>query len=179
MQGKPFADHAQVLRPTFDRQPASAAGDRQVAFPDGYVPDGYVPVSVGDQFPSEGGGRFPVRAPRSVFHARYLSGIRGTLLGVAGKARAWTVPPGAWRRKAACVDSDPEVFFPEDVGGRSRSGSRTRDPYAEARAICADCPVTEPCLEEALADPETPGMWGGTTEGERRQIRADRRKAKS
>ena len=48
---------------------------------------------------------------------------------------------------------------------------------AEAKAICADCPVRQACLEHALAHREREGVWGGTTERERRRIVRQRRKS--
>ena len=40
-----------------------------------------------------------------------------------------------------------------------------------ARRICADCPVKEPCLEYALVTNQDTGVWGGTSEEERRKLR--------
>ena len=42
---------------------------------------------------------------------------------------------------------------------------------AKARAICSTCPVRQECLAHALADPESAGVWGGTTDRERRKDR--------
>ena len=44
----------------------------------------------------------------------------------------------------------------------------------QARAICAGCSVREQCLEVALEDRELLGVWAGTTEAERREIRKGR-----
>jgi WhiB family redox-sensing transcriptional regulator len=44
-----------------------------------------------------------------------------------------------------------------------------------ARRICADCPVKAPCLEYALANRIDHGVWGGTSERERRRILRKRR----
>jgi hypothetical protein len=38
-------------------------------------------------------------------------------------------------------------------------------------AICEVCPVRQECLEAALADPVLVGLWGGTTDAERRELR--------
>ena len=65
-----------------------------------------------------------------------------------------------WMVDARCLDADPEAFFPEK-GGSTR----------EAKRICADCPVTESCLEYALANDERFGIWGGLSERERRRVR--------
>lgn len=45
-----------------------------------------------------------------------------------------------------------------------------------AKAICAQCPVREACLEYALATRERDGVWGGATERERRRMIRQRRK---
>jgi WhiB family transcriptional regulator, redox-sensing transcriptional regulator len=49
-----------------------------------------------------------------------------------------------------------------------------RGNYDAARALCADCPVRQECLEAALTDTDLMGLWGGTTETERREIRRRR-----
>ena len=46
----------------------------------------------------------------------------------------------------------------------------------EAKAICAQCPVRQACLEYALTNRERDGVWGGATERERRRIIRQRRK---
>ena len=61
---------------------------------------------------------------------------------------------------------DPDVYYPvseEDAG--------------VAKAICAECPVRETCLEYALANRERDGVWGGATERERRRMIRQRRKS--
>ena len=40
-----------------------------------------------------------------------------------------------------------------------------------ARRICAACAVNDECLEFALATNQEAGIWGGTTEEERRKLR--------
>ena len=44
-----------------------------------------------------------------------------------------------WVGKAACSGLDPAVFYPP-----------TDEDADEAKAICAACPVQEPCLEHAI-----------------------------
>ncbi|MEU1315971.1 MULTISPECIES: WhiB family transcriptional regulator [Streptomyces] len=66
-----------------------------------------------------------------------------------------------WLRSAACVDEDPELFFP--VG---TAGPALRDVSA-AKRVCARCPVTDPCLHFALSSGQAAGVWGGTVEEER------------
>ena len=70
-----------------------------------------------------------------------------------------------WRNRAACRGVDPDVFYPAS------------DEETEvAKAICAQCPVREACLEYALANRERDGVWGGATERERRRMIRQRRK---
>ena len=64
--------------------------------------------------------------------------------------------PVAWHKDAACLEADPEIFFPER-GGSSEA----------ARSYCARCPVSEECLSYALENPKEYGIWGGTSERER------------
>jgi WhiB family redox-sensing transcriptional regulator len=73
----------------------------------------------------------------------------------------------SWMVAAACRDLDPDLFFPD----RGHSTS-------EARAVCADCPVRSDCLEYALESVEQQGIWGGTSETERRTIRGARFRAR-
>jgi hypothetical protein len=46
---------------------------------------------------------------------------------------------------------------------------------AEAKAICSKCPVVDTCL--SLNIDEQYGIWGNTTERERRILRRERRQA--
>ena len=73
-----------------------------------------------------------------------------------------------WRKRAACRGLDAEIFYPET------------DDEADAdaaKAVCGGCPVRQACLEHALAHREREGVWGGTTERERRRILRQRRKS--
>jgi WhiB family transcriptional regulator, redox-sensing transcriptional regulator len=71
-----------------------------------------------------------------------------------------------WRDDAACRDADPDLFFP--VG---TTGPVLRQ-IDEAKRICRACPAQGQCLAWALDQPITDGVWGGTTEDERRSIRS-------
>jgi WhiB family redox-sensing transcriptional regulator len=71
--------------------------------------------------------------------------------------------PLDWQAKARCTEVDPEIFFPER-GGSSKA----------ARAVCAQCEVRLKCLEYALNNKEQFGIWGGTSERERRRLRKER-----
>jgi len=70
-----------------------------------------------------------------------------------------------WRDDAACRDADPDLFFPVSTTGSAR---RQID---EAKRICRACPAQGQCLAWVLDQPITNGVWGGTTEDERRSIR--------
>lgn len=72
-----------------------------------------------------------------------------------------------WLRRAACVGEDPELFFP--VGTQ---GPALRD-IAAAKRVCARCPVALECLDLALSDGQTSGVWGGTCEQERDALLRD------
>jgi WhiB family redox-sensing transcriptional regulator len=69
-----------------------------------------------------------------------------------------------WWKSAACQDADPELFFPVSAVGPGR------EDIARAKAVCASCRVRQPCLEFALATHQVHGVWGGTTEEERRSF---------
>ena len=73
-----------------------------------------------------------------------------------------------WRKHAACRGLDVEVFYPV---------SDEEADTAEAKLVCAQCPVRQACLEHALAAREREGIWGGTTERERRRLVRQRRKS--
>ena len=66
-----------------------------------------------------------------------------------------------WREQAACRGTDLDVFYPER--------GQTAGP---ARQVCAACPVRQPCLEYALSNRITSGIWGGLTERERRPLQS-------
>ena len=69
-----------------------------------------------------------------------------------------------WRHRAACRDTDPEIFFPVGTGGPALL------QITEAKTVCRRCPVVAECLAFALAHDEA-GVWGGTTPAERRELR--------
>jgi WhiB family transcriptional regulator, redox-sensing transcriptional regulator len=70
-----------------------------------------------------------------------------------------------WLDQAACRNADPELFFP--VGNTGP----TLLQLDRAKQVCAGCTVRTSCLEWALASGQEAGVWGGTTEDERRALR--------
>jgi WhiB family redox-sensing transcriptional regulator len=99
-------------------------------------------------------------------HSGHSSGRPdGRVLGPAGGA-GLTVDRN-WRDRAACRSEDPELFFPIGDDGPALV------QVAQAKAICARCPVVAECLSFALmAVPE--GVAGGLTVEERRGLRSQR-----
>ena len=75
-----------------------------------------------------------------------------------------------WVHRARCRDEDPELFFPIGTTGPAAL------QIDAAKAVCAGCEVREQCLEWALATGQDAGVWGGTSEDERRAIRRARRR---
>lgn len=72
----------------------------------------------------------------------------------------------AWQKSGACNSAPSYVFFPEEQN----------DPYFQPdeglrgktfRDFCNGCVVKEICLEFAVLH-DLQGIWGGTTDGERK-----------
>jgi len=76
--------------------------------------------------------------------------------------------PPEWTKLARCVEVDPELFFPEK--------GEIISPRL-AKSICKSCEVNVECLEYALDNKEQYGIWGGTSETDRRRMRRRRKKA--
>jgi WhiB family transcriptional regulator, redox-sensing transcriptional regulator len=70
----------------------------------------------------------------------------------------------SWMLGARCRDLPPVIFFPSDGVG-----------VEVARHYCAECPVRAECLEFALGHRIDHGVWGGSSERERRRILRSRR----
>lgn len=79
--------------------------------------------------------------------------------------RSWDANHLAWRQDAECRDLDPNLFFPVGVTGAAV------DQIAAAKGICAGCAVRSDCLEFAVTTNQEFGVWGGTSEDERRVLR--------
>lgn len=70
----------------------------------------------------------------------------------------------SWRRRAACIGEDPELFFPVSSSGPALA------QIAAAKAVCARCSVRDACLRYAVTTGQAYGIWGGLTEDERRVL---------
>jgi WhiB family transcriptional regulator, redox-sensing transcriptional regulator len=68
-------------------------------------------------------------------------------------------PPDHWQELSACYGLDPEVFFPT-----------TEEEAGLALSYCGVCSVREVCLAWAVRNGERYGVWGGTTEQQRRRL---------
>lgn len=68
-----------------------------------------------------------------------------------------------WSISAECVGYDPDMFFPERGGAT-----------AAAKELCRVCIVRQDCLDYALDNGIHHGIWGGTSERQRRVIRRQR-----
>ena len=77
--------------------------------------------------------------------------------------RDWELDP--WRDQAACRSSNAGMFLPIGRTGRAIAQIQA------AKSVCQSCEVQETCLLFALDTNQDAGIWGGTTEDERRQLR--------
>jgi len=64
-----------------------------------------------------------------------------------------------WMNRGNCADKPPSTFFPSDGVG-----------VELAKRVCEDCPVQAMCLEYAIENRIDHGVWGGTSERQRRRI---------
>jgi WhiB family redox-sensing transcriptional regulator len=70
-----------------------------------------------------------------------------------------------WRHRAACLDEDPELFFP--IGNTGPALLQIE----EAKGVCRRCDVLDTCLRWALESGQDAGVWGGLSEDERRALK--------
>lgn len=75
-----------------------------------------------------------------------------------------------WRAASACLNADPDLFFPIAVG------TAVSKQVSRALRICEGCLVKQQCLDFAVRSGEKDGIWGGTTPEER--IRARRARSR-
>jgi WhiB family redox-sensing transcriptional regulator len=70
----------------------------------------------------------------------------------------------SWMARGNCRFEPPSTFFPSDGVG-----------VEVAKRVCESCPAKEQCLEYALENRIDHGVWGGTSERQRRRILKKRR----
>ena len=69
-----------------------------------------------------------------------------------------------WRHHALCRDEDPELFFPIGTDGPAAV------QVEQAKRVCRRCAVVQDCLAWAVETGQDAGVWGGTSEDERRAL---------
>ncbi|MER6942529.1 WhiB family transcriptional regulator [Nonomuraea sp. NPDC000554] len=72
-------------------------------------------------------------------------------------------PDWKWQDDAQCRGEDLILFFGPDAERQPERDVRER----KAKALCAQCPVRNECLNYALDRPEKYGTWGGRNPDER------------
>jgi len=77
-----------------------------------------------------------------------------------------------WRHEAACLEEDPELFFP--IGNTGPAIQQIE----EAKAVCHRCEVAETCLNWALETRQDAGIWGGMAEDERHALKRKNARAR-
>ena len=95
---------------------------------------------------------------------------RGTFVALTADAFSSSMD---WRKEARCRDTDPGLFFPVGTTGLAV------EQIENAKAVCNECACRDACLEFALSTNQDTGVWGGTSEEERRVIRRARRKQRA
>lgn len=71
----------------------------------------------------------------------------------------------------ACSEAYPDAFFPVDTEDENgKIISRTYPMEAEAKSTCISCVYRIDCLLVAMKSNDM-GIWGGTTERERKSIK--------
>ena len=73
-----------------------------------------------------------------------------------------------WYLRGACRGLESSSFYPDPA---------EEADVARALAVCDRCEVRSDCLDQALFRREPTGIWGGTTERDRRRILRRRRTA--
>lgn len=91
-----------------------------------------------------------------------LFSIKGTGLGATNDPFADLDNSEGWMTLGICAQTDPGLFFPEGASG---------PPTRAAIDVCNSCPVQRQCLRYAVDHPELVGVWGGTTQRQRNQMR--------
>ena len=75
------------------------------------------------------------------------------------KEQSLTIPSN-WAKDSACQNTDVDFY------------STKTEEKRKAKAICAECPVRQMCIQTALDNKERFGIWGGADEVELRKNQA-------
>ncbi len=71
-----------------------------------------------------------------------------------------------WMQEALCAQTDPDIFYPEKGGST-----------APATSVCNSCSVRGECLEYAVTNDIRHGIWGGTSDNDRKRMARERKAA--
>lgn len=88
----------------------------------------------------------------------------------AGYNSTISIPLFILKDDPACAQTDPEIFFPMDIDMGGGKYSAKYQSLESAKKVCQECPLIKECLEYALKNHEI-GVWGGTTEHDRKLIK--------
>lgn len=72
-----------------------------------------------------------------------------------------TTDTADWRTQAACRGMSTEAFYPPEDATLGEAAAVSK----AAIKVCAGCPVRDLCLKDA----DEYGVWGGTTQSQRRK----------
>lgn len=92
--------------------------------------------------------------------------------GHAARGRVQEMAALDWQQFGACRSEDASLFFSPETEGREDKQVRLE----KAKRICGRCIVREFCRAYALENEEEFGVWGGLSEGERKELIAHRRR---
>jgi WhiB family redox-sensing transcriptional regulator len=67
-----------------------------------------------------------------------------------------------WMKYAACKGADSQVFFAE---------TNWHENHEIARGFCSECVVRDECLEFAMDNDISHGIWGGLSPSQRKMSR--------
>ena|GEM_PF-1665055 len=87
----------------------------------------------------------------------------GGAASLRGVTRLAPGPLTDWKTRAECTGYPNAIFFP---------GPDAPERVIErATAVCSVCPVADDCLQYAFEANQRSGIWGGTTEQQRKSLR--------
>ena len=78
-----------------------------------------------------------------------------------------------FKERGECRNYDPELWWPNGATGDEAIKAEL------AKSICQQCPVKLDCLSYAIEHRQFFGIWGATTEEERRNDRREARRIMS
>ena len=124
-----------------------------------------VPTSLAPEFPLRRTGSATSNTPDMEALVR-TPGLTSLAVRPAPVDGDRTVEP--WYLRGACRGLDSAIFYPDPV---------EESAIEHALSVCQRCDVRPECLDHALLRREPTGIWGGTTERDRRRILRRRRSA--